>query len=171
MALLKKSINDAEIKNLVKSIKLLKEKGNFSNDKIDGIIKQYNESGNLLYEANFNQGIKNGTEREFFPSGKTNKEFQYKNGKQDGLCKEYYENGNIKSEITMRNDKEHGPFKSYFENGNIEFSGTTDSSSLAKSNLIGELIQYNEDGNIKRVSPSKPLEAVRAMISLIAKVN
>ena len=29
----------------------------------------------------------------------------------------------------------------------------------------------NEDGNIKRVSPSKPLEAVRAMISLIAKVN
>ena len=40
-------------------------------------------------------------------------------------------------------------FKSYFENGNIEFSGTTDSSSLAISNLIGELIQYNEDGEIK----------------------
>ena len=29
----------------------------------------------------------------------------------------------------------------------------------------------NEDGNVKRVSPSKPLEAVSAMISLIAKVN
>jgi antitoxin component YwqK of YwqJK toxin-antitoxin module len=127
----------------------LKEEGNFNNNKVHGIVKKYNESGNLLYEVNFNQGIKNGTEREFFPSGKTNKEFQYKNGKQDGLCKDYYENGNIKSEITMRNDKEHGPFKSYFENGNIEFSGTTDSSSLAKSNLIGELIQYNEDGNIK----------------------
>ena len=27
------------------------------------------------------------------------------------------------------------------------------------------------DGNVKRVSPSKPLEAVSAMISLIAKVN
>ena len=127
----------------------LKEEGNFNNNKVHGIVKKYNESGNLLYEVNYDKGIKNGIEREFFTSGKTKKEFQYKNGKQDGLCKDYYENGNIKSEITMRNDKEHGPFKSYFENGNIEFSGTTDSSSLAKSNLIGELIQYNEDGNIK----------------------
>ncbi|MFN4952311.1 MAG: toxin-antitoxin system YwqK family antitoxin [Flavobacteriales bacterium] len=127
----------------------LKEEGNFNNNKVHGIVKKYNESGNLLYEVNCDKGIKNGIEREFFTSGITKKEFQYKNGKQDGLCKDYYENGNIKSEITMRNDKEHGPFKSYFENGNIEFSGTTDSSSLAKSNLIGELIQYNEDGNIK----------------------
>ena len=31
--------------------------------------------------------------------------------------------------------------------------------------------RLNEDGNVKRVSPSKPLKAVSAMISLIAKVN
>lgn len=31
--------------------------------------------------------------------------------------------------------------------------------------------RLNEDGNVKRVSPSKPLEAVSAIISLIAKVN
>jgi|688.fasta_scaffold72338_4 antitoxin component YwqK of YwqJK toxin-antitoxin module len=127
----------------------LKEKGNFSNDKIDGIIKQYNESGNLLYEINYYQGIKNGTEREFFPSGKIKNEFQYKNGKQEGISKEFYENGNIKSEITMRNDKKHGAFKGYFENGKIQYSGTIDTTSLAKLSLLGEFKQYNENGTIK----------------------
>jgi purine nucleosidase len=29
----------------------------------------------------------------------------------------------------------------------------------------------NQEGNVKRITPSKPLEAVSAMISLIAKVN
>lgn len=31
--------------------------------------------------------------------------------------------------------------------------------------------RLNQEGNVKRVTPSKPLEAVNAMISLIAKVN
>jgi purine nucleosidase len=31
--------------------------------------------------------------------------------------------------------------------------------------------RLNQEGNVKRITPSKPFEAVSAMISLIAKVN
>ncbi len=127
----------------------LQEEGNLIDNKFDGIIKQYSESGNLLYEFNYFRGLKNGIERHFFSSGKIQIEKNFKNNLEDGECKEFYISGKLKLSETKRNNKSHGPFKSYFENGNIEFSGTTDSSSLAISNLIGELIQYNEDGEIK----------------------
>lgn len=96
----------------------IKKERNFVNDELDGISKEYYESGQLKEEVEWQNGEVLSVQK-------------YKeNGVQDNAYRDYYDNGNLKSEF------EDGIRKDYYENGQLK--------SLEKYNE--KLQRYNEKG-------------------------
>lgn len=83
-------------------------------------VRQWNEAGTLIFEA------------------------EISNGKYNGIMKRYYDNGNIKSLSTFENDLENGLFQGFFENGSLNFKG------YSYNDLKnGEYYQYYDNGQLE----------------------
>ena len=72
--------------------------GEFSNGKINGKGKLYDDNGDLFFEGEFINGKKNGKGKEYFPDGRVIFEGEYLNGKRWNI-KGYDFNGNIICEL------------------------------------------------------------------------
>lgn len=123
----------------------IKEERNFVNGKLDGISKEYYESGQLKKETEYE-------------NGKMITYQKYKeNGEQDNAYRDYYDNGNLKSE------SEDGIRKDYYENGQLK--------SIEKYNedLIS-LQKYNEKGVlVEEIDKYKSYQRVHERFSELEK--
>ena len=61
--------------------------------KLNGVVKEYYESGALKFERNFKDGKLNGVWKYYDLSGYLSTERNYKDDKLNGVVKEYYEWG------------------------------------------------------------------------------
>jgi antitoxin component YwqK of YwqJK toxin-antitoxin module len=118
-------------------------------NKKNGLEVSYNEEGKKTAEYFLTDDIKNGKEKIFFTSGKLKEERNWKMGKDHGNTKIYYESGVLQIDAQFLNGKAHGDFITYYENGKTHMKSKFDTTSLAKSNLIGDFYEYSEDGSIK----------------------
>jgi len=71
----------------------------------DGIIKKYFDSGQLMSEFTYENGLRDGVARLYYRNGHIRAEINFKNDKEDGISKEYYYNGNVMFEFNMKNGK------------------------------------------------------------------
>jgi len=78
----------------------------FKDDKLDGMLKSYYESGNLNIIASYKNGKLDGIFRIYDESGALKKEIMYKNHQRHGTSKEYDSTGVLLSE-------------EYYENGRL----------------------------------------------------
>ena len=62
---------------------------------VTGIVRAWDEYGQLQYECNFKDGKKVGLERAWYENGQLWVEFNYKNGELDGLSRKWYGNGQL----------------------------------------------------------------------------
>jgi len=92
----------------------------YENGKINGIVKEYFKSGKLKGEANFKDGKKNGIEKLYYENEQLHLERNFKDGKKNGIAKYYNESGLLESEGEFKDDKLHGIFKIYDESGQLE---------------------------------------------------
>ena len=69
--------------------------GEYDHGLKNGKGKEYNENGNLIYEGEYDHGLKNGKGKEYNENGNLIYEGEYYNGKRDGKGKEYNEYGKI----------------------------------------------------------------------------
>ncbi len=53
----------------------------------------------------FKNGKLNGVQKEYYESGEIKSERTYKDGKRNGVLKKYYKSGNLKEEVTLANGK------------------------------------------------------------------
>ena len=152
---------------------IIKDDRNYLDGKLTGLRKLYYENGKIKDEINYLNDKQHGTTKSYYENGKIKKEINYLNDKQHGTTKfydndghltdkanfnngimhgeriVYYENGNPKQIRTVNKGTEHGPSKAFYESGKLHYTGFIDSTITSDSKLIGEFIEYNEDGSIK----------------------
>ena len=114
------------------------------NDKPDGIVKIYYETGELQGKLNYSGGLQNGPSLIYYPSGALMKEITYLDGFQVDTMKIYHENGQLGEVSIIKDGKKEGYFVQYHENGNLWIKGST------KSGMAhGKFEQYKEDGTLE----------------------
>ena len=95
-------------------------KGFDSNQK-DGLIKTYDDSGNLQSEINYRAGIKHGKSLLYHEgSDQVMLEMTYAEGKRSGTARKFYESGKIYAETPYEEDEVHGIVKLYYRNGKLK---------------------------------------------------
>ncbi|WP_319521909.1 toxin-antitoxin system YwqK family antitoxin [uncultured Desulfosarcina sp.] len=86
-----------------------------------GVYRRWSESGTLLVEANYKDGLAHGTTTHWDEHTKKKvSETQFKNGKKNGLYRTWYQ-GILSSEITYKDDKQHGTSKRWDRKGRLEY--------------------------------------------------
>ena len=119
------------------------------NGMLEGKISTYDADGKLTHESNYSNNLLNGLLLKYFKSGNIHFKISYLNGKQEGITNQFYENGKLENELMYHNGIAHGIFKVYYESGKIKNSANVDSTSMHEGKLIGDAINYNEDGTIE----------------------
>ena len=73
--------------------------------KLDGISKNWDDSGKLISIINYRNGLLNGSWKTFYSNGQLKNSAVYTNGEKNGLEVWYYENGQKQSEVVYENNK------------------------------------------------------------------
>ena len=90
--------------------------GQFYAGKMEGIYKEYYESGKIFKEINFINDKENGQGKIYYEDGKILSIKNYKNGVVDGEYIEYYTDGELKLKGSYKNGLRDGEFKTYLMN-------------------------------------------------------
>ena len=120
------------------------EKANYINGELNGVREIYYPDGNLEIREQYKGDILIDTLYTFYKNGKTKTKAFYKNGTLTGVSLKYYKSGVLAERVTFQDDDENGPFEEYYENGQVSWTGTY----LEGDNEVGELLQYNESGEL-----------------------
>ena len=123
---------------------VIKEEGNWTSDKRNGVFKFFNKKGELERMEKYENGvlISNDNEtsmidirKEFHPNGTVSLEGGYSNGKKHGTFREYNENGQQTTAYIYDNEvllgqgmidsigRRQGPWKLYFPDGKVRAEG------------------------------------------------
>ena len=86
----------------------------------DGIVRAYYQSGALMEETHYLNGMRDGMSTWYYETGIVKGKRTYKAGKLDGIIKWYYTTGSLGTEFNYKNGKLEGLTKLYWENGNVK---------------------------------------------------
>ena len=89
------------------------------NGKINGLLKLYDEFGNLQKTSNFANGVANGKVVEYKENGEKNAEYTVSNDTKNGLLT-FYENNKISYTTTFLKDIKNGQHTNYYYNDDDE---------------------------------------------------
>ena len=90
----------------------------YSNDLLNGVVKFYDENGNVSTTIPYNKGMAEGMAFGYYPSGKKLFEQSFKANKPEGWRKTYYEDGQLYQEKLYRNGIWNGhDYREYDRNG------------------------------------------------------
>ena len=118
----------------------MKIKGNYKDDKKDGVWKYYREDGTLEGKVTYKNDEANGKYEAYFENGKTlYSDGTYINGKKNGIEKEYYMSGKLQSATTYKNDTPEETIM-YYPSGKIYMK--------QNYNKTHEITYYYENGQI-----------------------
>jgi antitoxin component YwqK of YwqJK toxin-antitoxin module len=122
----------------------LKEKGNYTNDLIDGLYQRFSHqnSGKVLLSGYFVMGKREGEWKSFYETGEVGTVTTYEN---DVIIseKKYHRSGNLLSDDTYVNGKKEGPFVHYHDNGKISAKGE-----YRNDRIVGFYQSFYNSGNI-----------------------
>jgi antitoxin component YwqK of YwqJK toxin-antitoxin module len=133
----------------------LRKEENYLNGKLNGLVQEFNRSGDTLIYMNYAQDIPHGVQRTYYPDGKRFKVISYKNGLLDGSHLTYTEEGKLELKLSYKEGKKDGVFIFYHEN---EKEAGKETWSLDLKN--GEFITYNEEGKILKQGTYKKNVAI-----------
>ena len=117
----------------------------------NGLIKEYDYNGNLIFKGEYLNGKRNGKVKEYYSNGKLLFEGEYLNGIKHSNGKEYYSNGELEFEGEFLNGEKNGKGKEYYF-CNLHYNGNY----ASKLKFEGEYLNgkrwngkgYNINGNI-----------------------
>ena len=106
----------------------------------NGILREWNEDGELYLEFHMKDGIKNGLCKKWYDNGQIQMIYNYIKGKLNGTQKKWYKDGTLRAEWNYVNDILHGVSREWFQNGEMK---------TLKKYKNGELLEkltYDENG-------------------------
>lgn len=90
-------------------------------DKKEGLVKTYDEAGNLHTEISYRAGVKHGKSILYHEnSDQVMLEMNYENGQRNGTAIKYYENGKIYAETPYEDDEVNGIVRLYYRSGKLK---------------------------------------------------
>ncbi len=98
---------------------IIKAEYTLVNNKINGLLKYYDEYGNLQKTSNYVNGILNGKVVEYKENGDKNAEYTVINGNKNGLLT-FYENNKISYITNFKDDLKNGQHTNLFYEDNTE---------------------------------------------------
>ena len=107
----------------------------------NGILREWDDNGDLYLEFYMKDGIKNGLCKKWYDNGQIQMIYNYIKGKLNGTQKKWYKDGGLRAEWSYLNDMPHGVSKEWFQNGEMK---------TLKKYKNGELLEkstYDENGN------------------------
>lgn len=110
----------------------------------EGSWKLYYDTGEILAEVNFIEGVMNGEIVKYHKNGQIKSEGRMIYGSNEGEAVAYYENGNLYQKINFKNNKWHGDYQFYYNNGNLMELGT-----FFEGKKKGIVKLYDIDGKLK----------------------
>ena len=132
-------------KNILYDDGKVKYEGKVLQEKPDGIWRSYSETGYLLSEVNYKDGIING-EASFYYEMEGEKikiKTQFENEQLTGNYKEFYQNGKLKADLEYKDGKPNGYAKFYYTSGILKINGEY-KDGIKK----GKWLYYTETGQI-----------------------
>ncbi len=69
-----------------------------SDDKLEGVAKEFYDNGSLLRETPFQGGKRQGVSKEFLKNGQVKREVLFENDLPQGAARAYYDSGNLRIE-------------------------------------------------------------------------
>lgn len=87
---------------------IVKEEGNWIDDKQEGIWKYYNEDGSLYAIVSFKNDKQDGKSVFYYPNKNISEESYFVNGMLDGITKKYFQNGKLKEVANWSKGKKDG---------------------------------------------------------------
>jgi antitoxin component YwqK of YwqJK toxin-antitoxin module len=123
------------------------EEGKYTDNRKNGIWKEYYCNGNTKNKITFQNGRPDGYAIMYHENGKIAEEGTWKINKWTGNYKLYYDNGNVQQEFTFNpSGKREGPQKYYYEDGKVQIEGN-----WANGKESGPVKEYWPDGSDKKV--------------------
>ena len=98
----------------------LKSKGNYINEKKDGVWETYYSNGELKSKGIYREDHKDGLWIGYDENGELESEVNYKMGKKEGLLKVFQAENLLKARVNYKDGKENGVGEYYNEHGQIE---------------------------------------------------
>jgi len=124
---------------------------NMSFFKLDGLSKTYFESGALMSEMHYKDGVQEGKTKEYYESGRVKADLNYKNDNLDGVNKRYYESGTVMEEELWKDGQ--AQYKKVFSpEGNIKEDWDY---TAGGGEVIAMVKYYDKSGKLLREQPVK----------------
>ncbi len=121
------------------------EEGVYSDNKKNGIWKEYYCTGNMKNKITFNNGRPDGYAIIYHENGKISEEGTWKINKWVGNYKLYYDNGQVQQEFNYNTSgRREGPQKYYYDNGQVMIEGDWNG-----GKETGVIKEYHENGDLK----------------------
>ena len=137
--------------------------GGFSDGKINGIVREYDDKERLIFEGEYLKGKRNGKGKVFYSNGQLRFEGEYLNGKfwnikeydsnnkiineiknGKGLINQYNSDGKLLHQFYIINGIKNGEVKKYYSNGSLSFEGE-----YLNGEKNGKGREYYKNGKIK----------------------
>ena len=87
----------------------------------NGSLERRTFTGKLMYQVNFENGLRNGTWKSYHPNGNLHSSGKYINGQQNGSWVFYFVDETISLLSNFTKGKKDGDFQTFFDNGQISF--------------------------------------------------
>ena len=92
------------------------------NNIYNGILREWNNNGDLYLEYNYKKEKKHGKQKRWYTNGQLEILYNFSNGKLEGEQKSWHNNGKVKSIIYYKKDLLHGVFKKWNSKGDLLIS-------------------------------------------------
>jgi antitoxin component YwqK of YwqJK toxin-antitoxin module len=119
----------------------------FTEGKLHGTRKIFDDSGRLQIEENYEKGEFQGPYLAYFSNGNIRVKGQYKNNAMDSVWEYFYANGQVKERVFFNLNQENGPFEEFYENGFKKAVGTYRNGDKEE----GRLELYDSLGTLEKV--------------------
>ena len=122
----------------------------------DGIVKEFNDNGKLLFEWNYKNGKLNGVSKNYFLSGELLEDIIYKDNKREGVSKKYFISGKLLTERYFESGELEGMTKVYAGDGKVVAE-----LNYKKGKLDGETKIYYKNGKLRTVESYENNQKIR----------
>lgn len=110
---------------------------------LHGYAKSFYQSGQLMGEEHYRNGVKQGVSQQFYSNGRVKHKGWIKNGKLDSIGLAYYQDGQMKAKAYFHKGKKIGEQLNYHKNGKLK--------AYSFYNPVGESVyirEYNKQGEL-----------------------
>lgn len=94
----------------------------FKKGKKHGISRRFYETGELLKQVEWQNGLQEGKYQVFYKNGKPYMQCKYSNNLRNGLCLIYFQNGRVELEAAYKNNLRHGDWNYYNKEGELLYT-------------------------------------------------